>query len=244
MKIVHEIKSLAKSPWTLSRRPPGSATSPREELQVEGPPGHHHGNEQSTVAGISFSLSFLVCNPASLTNYLQFHNEMWHHIPKYLDPSVMLLDGTAVSPGFSTRAQRNPLPWLPAQWKSWPWLCLGAGSLYGWGLQPDPVGHLTANMDQHPEDVTSPTPLSCSAYASSCSVGELLYKFSWQYLIHTKKQDVAMLFTSILIFVGFYCCSWFGVFDSGLKNCNRKGYSVWLAQASSKKERLSEITAI
>lgn len=49
MKIAHEIKRLAKSSWTLSRIRTGSATSPREELQVAGPTGHHHGKEQSAV---------------------------------------------------------------------------------------------------------------------------------------------------------------------------------------------------
>lgn len=52
MKIEREVKRLTKSSWTLSRRPPGSAVSPREELQVAGPPGHHHDNEQSAVPGI------------------------------------------------------------------------------------------------------------------------------------------------------------------------------------------------
>lgn len=52
MKIEHEIKRLTKLPWTLSRRPSGSATSSREELQVTGPPGHRHGNEQYAIPGI------------------------------------------------------------------------------------------------------------------------------------------------------------------------------------------------
>lgn len=106
----------------------------------------------------SFSLSFQVWNPASLTNYLQFHNEMWRHLPKCLKAYAMLLDSTAVSPGFSTRTQRTPLLWLPEQWKLRPWLCLGTDSLHGWRLQHAPVDHLTENTDQLPEGITSPAP--------------------------------------------------------------------------------------
>lgn len=69
MKIEHGIKRLTKSPWILSRKPSGSTTSPRVELQVAGPPGHHHGNEQSAIPGIlsAFLSRFIILHHSQTT---------------------------------------------------------------------------------------------------------------------------------------------------------------------------------